>query len=80
MKYESEVITELCCELCSEPIHNHFACPGCGNGFASTDIYGGFFEFFEDYATDIFECEECNTKWRLLNKDNFPMIEIEEVK
>ena len=54
---------ELCCELCSETIHNHFDCPACGCAYAPSDVYDDF------YGSEI-GCQACGARFRLEREGN----------
>jgi hypothetical protein len=69
MEYEIELYPEECCEECNEIVHVHFSCPVCKDEYAGTsyDWYDG---------EKIFECEECDTKFKIL-KGNAPYLQVE---
>lgn len=39
------VYGEICCEMCSEVIHNHLDCPVCGKKYASSENFHDLFEY-----------------------------------
>jgi len=61
-RYEVKWYIELCCELCHEPIHNHFDCPICETKRAGTSMYGDVVY----YIDEPFSCEECGTTFRIV--------------
>jgi transcription elongation factor Elf1 len=63
-RYKIDFKPEICCEYCNDIIHNHFDCPICNKHFASTSIYGEYWEETE------FSCEECKAKFKLVDKEN----------
>lgn len=60
--FDIEIITEICCDLCGEIIHNHITCPICKNDYAPTTAYHSLSESGDTEVT----CEECNSTFKLI--------------
>lgn len=69
-----EVFPEKCCDECSDVAHNHIDCPVCKNSYASTDCYG----YLSD--SDILICEECYSKFELVEGCWFSYNKVKVVK
>lgn len=67
METTVELYPEICCEECNSVIHNHFSCPSCHDEYAGTDIYT---EWERNGVT--FKCEECETKFTVIDDTKFP--------
>ena len=78
--YKTQIYPEICCELCMEITHNHFECPICKDDYAGTSCYGDFPDLWDKRYCEkpIFHCEECNTRFEVVEYEDFPNIEIIE--
>jgi hypothetical protein len=66
-QYWTDFHEEAHCEQCFDAVHFHFdeACPVCHAEHAGTDQYCSVRECIDD-SKGVFECQECNTKFRIL--------------
>ena len=65
METKIEMYPDVCCDECMETIHNHMACPACGDSYAETDLYGPLYE--EDVGF-VLSCEVCGAGFELMSK------------
>jgi|LakMenE18May11ns_1017448.scaffolds.fasta_scaffold8958158_1 hypothetical protein len=73
---EVELECEICCDYCMEVIHVHLEeCPICKTGYPGTSMYGSP----QDYINDRFNCEKCNSEFKLLSWD-YPDAIVEVIK
>lgn len=65
-----EFYPETCCDECGRVVHNHFDCPVCGAKNAGTGVYDDYVSIValeEGLETFHFECEVCNTSFRVVS-------------
>ena len=65
---KTNIYQEICCDVCGDTIHNHFDCPVCNTerGYQGTDQYSYILS-----DVDKIKCEECNTEFQRVNKDDY---------
>lgn len=73
MNRHIDIIPHVCCELCCEAIGYSIVCPSCGRTrdvrFTEDLTTDSFYDYIFDSIDPVIACSGCNTRYRLLNRD-----------
>jgi uncharacterized protein YbaR (Trm112 family) len=61
------LLVEVCCDTCGEPMHYHIDCPECKTRTAPTDWYS---DHTDADTGAILSCEQCGSQYRLVDKSD----------